>query len=59
MSIDCEEPMSDTLLFSSMTISGITLENRIVVPPMPQYSAVNGFPTDWHLMNMASSLPAG
>jgi 2,4-dienoyl-CoA reductase-like NADH-dependent reductase (Old Yellow Enzyme family) len=50
--------MSDTLLFSSMTIRGITLKNRIVVPPMHQYSATKGFPTDWHLMN-AGKFAAG
>ncbi|WP_035691800.1 NADH:flavin oxidoreductase/NADH oxidase [Bradyrhizobium elkanii] len=50
--------MSDTLLFSPMTIRGITLKNRIVVPPMHQYSAVKGFPTDWHLMN-AGKFAAG
>ncbi|WP_454619263.1 NADH:flavin oxidoreductase/NADH oxidase [Bradyrhizobium cenepequi] len=50
--------MSDTLLFSPMTIRGITLKNRIVVPPMHQYSAVKGFPADWHLMN-AGKFAAG
>ena len=34
------------------------LRNRIVVPPMHQYSAVKGFPTDWHLMN-AGKFAAG
>src|SRR5437868_13498298 len=43
--------MTETLLFSPMTIRGVTLGNRIVVPPMHQYSAVKGFPNDWHLMN--------
>jgi 2,4-dienoyl-CoA reductase-like NADH-dependent reductase (Old Yellow Enzyme family) len=32
--------MSGTLLFSPMTIRGVELKNRIVVPPMHQYSAV-------------------
>ena len=32
--------MTETLLFSPMTICGVTLKNRIVVPPMHQYSAV-------------------
>jgi 2,4-dienoyl-CoA reductase-like NADH-dependent reductase (Old Yellow Enzyme family) len=41
-----------------MTIRGISLRNRIVVPPMHQYSAVKGFPTDWHLMN-AGKFAAG
>jgi 2,4-dienoyl-CoA reductase-like NADH-dependent reductase (Old Yellow Enzyme family) len=44
-------PMPETLLFSPITIRGVTLKNRIAVPPMHQYSAENGFPTDWHLMN--------
>jgi len=43
--------MSGLLLFSPMTIRGMSLRNRIVVPPMHQYSAIKGFPTDWHLMN--------
>ena len=50
--------MTDMLLFSPMTIRGIELRNRIVVPPMHQYSAVKGFPTDWHLMN-AGKFAAG
>jgi hypothetical protein len=29
-----------------------------VVPPMHQYSAIKGFPTDWHLMN-AGKFAAG
>src|SRR6266853_3523989 len=43
--------MSGMLLFSPMTIRGVELRNRIVVPPMHQYSAIKGFATDWHLMN--------
>src|ERR1700754_4525128 len=50
--------MSGTLLFSPMTIRGVTLKNRIVVPPMHQYSAEKGFPTDWRLMN-AGKFAAG
>ena len=50
--------MTETLLFSPMTIRGVTLKNRIVVPPMHQYSAAKGFPTDWHLMN-AGKFAAG
>src|SRR6266516_3652945 len=50
--------MTETLLFSPMTIRGVMLKNRIVVPPMHQYSAVEGFPTDWHLMN-AGKFAAG
>ena len=43
--------MSSPRLFSSIDIRGLTLNNRVVVAPMHQYSAVRGFPTDWHLMN--------
>ena len=50
--------MNDVLLFSPLIIRGVELRNRIVVPPMHQYSAVNGFPTDWHLMN-AGKFAAG
>jgi 2,4-dienoyl-CoA reductase-like NADH-dependent reductase (Old Yellow Enzyme family) len=50
--------MSETLLFSPKSIRGVELRNRIVVPPMHQYSAIKGFPTDWHLMN-AGKFAAG
>src|SRR4051812_49901117 len=50
--------MSDILLFSPLTIRDLELRNRIVVPPMHQYSAVKGFPTDWHLVN-AGKFAAG
>jgi hypothetical protein len=33
-----------------LTIRSVELHNRIVVPPMHQYSAVKGSPP-WHLMN--------
>jgi 2,4-dienoyl-CoA reductase-like NADH-dependent reductase (Old Yellow Enzyme family) len=36
-------------LFSPFTLKGVTLRNRIAVPPMCQYSAVDGLTTDWHL----------
>lgn len=43
--------MSRPQLFSPLAIRGVTLPNRIVVAPMHQYAAENGFATDWHLMN--------
>ena len=51
--------MNDVLLFSPLTIRGVELRNRIVVPPMHQYSAVKGFPTDWHLMNVGKFAAGG
>jgi len=54
-----QEPhLTDSLLFSPLTLRGITLRNRIVVPPLHQYSAVKGFPTDWHIVN-AGKFAAG
>jgi 2,4-dienoyl-CoA reductase-like NADH-dependent reductase (Old Yellow Enzyme family) len=50
--------MPGKLLFTPITIRDVELRNRIVVPPMHQYSAVKGFPTDWHLMN-AGKFAAG
>ena len=50
--------MADTLLFKPVTLREVRLRNRIVVPPMHQYSALKGFPTDWHLMN-AGKFAAG
>ncbi|MGY8959519.1 MAG: oxidoreductase, partial [Alphaproteobacteria bacterium] len=38
-------------LFSPLSLRGLTLDNRIVVGPMCQYSAVEGNGTDWHLMH--------
>ena len=53
-----EPHLTDSLLFSPLTLRGITLRNRIVVPPLHQYSAVKGFPTDWHIVN-AGKFAAG
>src|SRR6476469_1331453 len=50
--------MPGPMLFEPMSLRDVTLKNRIVVPPMHQYSALKGFPTDWHLMN-AGKFAAG
>lgn len=41
-------------LFSPFALRGVTLPNRIVVSPMCQYSAIDGFPTDWHLVHLGA-----
>ena len=43
--------MTLPLLFTPLALRSLTLRNRIVVAPMHQYAAVDGYPTDWHLMN--------
>ena len=51
--------MTQPLLFSPIRVRELTLKNRVVVAPMHQYSAVKGFPTDWHLMNAGRSRGRG
>jgi 2,4-dienoyl-CoA reductase-like NADH-dependent reductase (Old Yellow Enzyme family) len=41
-----------SLLFTPITMRGLTLPNRIVVAPMCQYSAVDGSATDWHIIHL-------
>jgi 2,4-dienoyl-CoA reductase-like NADH-dependent reductase (Old Yellow Enzyme family) len=50
--------MTEPLLFTPLSIRDVTLRNRVVVPPMHQYSASKGFPTDWHMVN-AGKFAAG
>jgi 2,4-dienoyl-CoA reductase-like NADH-dependent reductase (Old Yellow Enzyme family) len=46
-------------LFSPFAIKSITLKNRIVVSPMCQYSSVDGFASDWHLVHLGSRAVGG
>lgn len=39
-------------LFEAFPLSGFTLHNRLVVSPMCQYSAEDGFANDWHLVHL-------
>jgi 2,4-dienoyl-CoA reductase-like NADH-dependent reductase (Old Yellow Enzyme family) len=48
-----------SLLFSPLVIKNITLKNRIVVSPMCQYSCVDGFANDWHLVHLGSRAVGG
>ena len=41
-----------SLLFTPLTIGELSLENRIVIAPMCQYSAVDGSATDWHMIHL-------
>ena len=40
--------MSTPLLFTPLTLRGLTLRNRVVLSPMCQYQAVEGRMQDWH-----------
>lgn len=46
-------------LFSPIKIGEQCFENRIVIPPMCQYSANNGLASDWHLMHYGSLSHSG
>jgi len=39
------------ILFSPYKLDDLTLPNRIVIPPMCQYSAKDGKASDWHLIH--------
>lgn len=41
-----------TNLLSPISLRGLTLRNRTVVAPMCQYSAIDGFVNDWHLVHL-------
>jgi 2,4-dienoyl-CoA reductase-like NADH-dependent reductase (Old Yellow Enzyme family) len=38
---------------------GVTIRNRVGVSPMCQYSSVDGFATDWHLVHLGSRAVGG
>lgn len=47
------------LLFSPLTLRSVTLRNRIGMSPMCQYSSVDGFANDWHLVHLGSRAAGG
>jgi anthraniloyl-CoA monooxygenase len=46
-------------MFTPFRLRDLHLENRIVVSPMAQYRAVDGTPTDWHLVHYAERAKGG
>jgi 2,4-dienoyl-CoA reductase-like NADH-dependent reductase (Old Yellow Enzyme family) len=51
-------------LFQSLTLRGVTIPNRVWMPPMCQYSAApegpdTGAPNDWHLAHYAARAAGG
>lgn len=51
--------MSGARLFSPLRLRELLFRNRIFVSPMCQYSAVEGMPTDWHLVHLGSRAAGG
>ena len=50
----CGAPM-----FAPFRLRDLRLKNRVVVSPMAQYKAVDGCPTDWHLVHYAERAKGG
>jgi NADH:flavin oxidoreductases, Old Yellow Enzyme family len=46
-------------MFAPFQLRDMTLKNRIVVSPMAQYKAVDGNPTDWHLVHYGERAKGG
>ena len=49
----------NSYLFSPISLSDVSIPNRIVVAPMCQYSANDGNATDWHLMHLGQFAVSG
>ncbi|HEY5406243.1 MAG TPA: NADH:flavin oxidoreductase/NADH oxidase [Ginsengibacter sp.] len=47
------------LLFEPLKIRSIKLKNRITVSPMCEYSSIDGFANDWHLVHLGSRAVGG
>lgn len=46
-------------LFSPLTIKEVTFKNRIAVSPMCQYSSIDGFANDWHMVHLGCRAVGG
>ena len=46
-------------MFTPFRLRDMVVENRVVVSPMDQYSAVEGVPTDWHFVHLGSRAIGG
>lgn len=56
--VDCRKTRP-TPMFTPFQLRNLQLSNRVVVSPMAQYSAVDGVPTDWHLVHYGSRAMGG
>lgn len=46
-------------MFAPYSLRGMSLKNRVVLSPMAQYKAVDGCPTDWHLIHYGERAKGG
>jgi 2,4-dienoyl-CoA reductase-like NADH-dependent reductase (Old Yellow Enzyme family) len=54
-----QQPQTSAGLFDPLQIRDVTFRNRILVSPMCQYSCVDGFANDWHLVHLGSRAVGG
>jgi hypothetical protein len=50
---------TEPLLLTPITLRGLLARNRIVVSPMSQYAAIDGAPTNWHLVHLGKFAMGG
>ena len=48
-----------SVLFSPLRLRGLELRNRVIVSPMCQYSALDGYANDWHLVHIGGFAKGG
>jgi 2,4-dienoyl-CoA reductase-like NADH-dependent reductase (Old Yellow Enzyme family) len=46
-------------LFDPLALRGLTFSNRVFVSPMCQYSSVDGFANEWHVIHLGSRAVGG
>src|SRR3954462_12002843 len=46
-------------LFDPLTVRDLTFTNRVFVSPMCQYSSVDGYANEWHLVHLGSRAVGG
>jgi anthraniloyl-CoA monooxygenase len=56
--IDCRDSRP-TPMFTPFKLREMTVENRVVVSPMAQYSAADGMPNDWHFAHYTARAMGG
>lgn len=59
ISLNTLEDAAPAPLFRPLKIRTITLQNRIMVAPMCQYSSEDGFANDWHLVHLGGLASGG
>lgn len=47
------------MLFEALRIRSVNFKNRIAISPMCQYSSIDGFANDWHLVHLGSRAVGG